>query len=508
MLLVDGNVQRRNAHARANIERSPANLNAPSTFMKILSPQRAWAGTLILFLLPGFGATIRAQDPTSIEDDPIKLFERGQDAHARNDYKTAIEFYDAAIRLKPEFPEAEFQRALALLFSNQKDDALKGFNRAVELRPDWSFAYARFGSQLAAYFNDDHNAEPILRRAIELDPENQEALIALADMRARAGDSHEALRLVKIATSAKGATASTWRKRAIIEAGSGDRTAAMASLDRALTLDPNDLGATDQRAKLLLEVGDKVRALRDIQVLEKAGHGSDLAGAFELAQLYDRAGRRDEAIRILDALSEKDRKIAEVVALRAELAGGDGSSPEERAALELMLESDPKNAALLAKLGAAYRRVDPGKSLDYYYRSLLIEPANAKYAVGYAAALNQARRFPEAVPILRAVIARNPTEYLAHANLALALFELKDFRSAISEYEWIAGARPEVAPTYFFLAVAHDNLQEYPEALDAYEKFLARADATTNKLEIDKVNLRLPILRDQIKRGQGKRKPS
>src|ERR1041385_9251883 len=74
------------------------------------------------------------------QDDPVKLFERGQDAHAKSDFKTALEFYDAAIRLKPEFPEAEFQRALALLLSNRKDEALQGFNRAVELRPDWAFA--------------------------------------------------------------------------------------------------------------------------------------------------------------------------------------------------------------------------------------------------------------------------------------------------------------------------------------------------------------------------------
>ena len=103
------------------------------------------------------------------EDDPIKLFERAQDAHAKNDYKTAIEFYDAAIRLKPEFPEAEFQRALALLFTNRKDEALTGFNRAVELRPDWGFAHARFGSLLSSYYNDDRNGEPILRRAVELE---------------------------------------------------------------------------------------------------------------------------------------------------------------------------------------------------------------------------------------------------------------------------------------------------------------------------------------------------
>ena len=442
------------------------------------------------------------------QDDPIKLFERGQDAHAKNDLKTAIEFYDAAIRLKPEFPEAEFQRALALLFSNRKDEALQGFSRAVELRPDWAFAYARFGSQLSTSLNDPRNGEPILRKAIELDPDNEEALVALADVRAAAGDRNEALALSRRATSSKQATASTWRKRAFIEAGAGDRVAALASLDRALALEPNNLGAIDQRARLLLDLGDNARGIEDIRVLEKAGQGNSVTGAFDLAQMYERAGRNEDALRVLDALPEKDRHAAEVVALRAELAGGDGSTAAERAALEQLLEREPKNTALLARLGAAYRLIDPLKSQDYYYRASQLEPNNAKFAIGYAAALIQGRRFPEAITILRRVITKAPDEYTAHTNLALALFESKDFRGAISEYQWIASTRPDVVVTYFFLAIAHDNLQEYPEALDAYEKFLARANPTSNKLEIDKVNLRLPVLRDQIKRGQGKRKAS
>ena len=379
-----------------------------------------------------------------------------------------------------------------------------GFNRAVELRPDWAFAYARFGSLLSSYYNDDRNGEQILRRAIQLDANNQEALVALAGLRARAGDLNEALALSKRATSSKEATSSTWRKRSFIEQAAGDKVAALASVDRALTIEGSDLGARYDRAKLRLDVGDKVGALEDIRFLDRAGHGSNLPGAFELAQLYDRAGQPDEALRILDGLPEKDRQTPEVVALRAEIAGGDGSSAEQRAALEQLLERDPKTATLLARLGAAYRRIDPVKSQDYYYRALQIEPANSKFAIGYAAALIQGRRFADAVPILRAVIARAPDEYLAHTNLALALYELKDFRAAITEYEWIATARPELAAPYFFLATAHDNLQQYPEALAAYEKFLTRADATTNKLEIDKVNLRLPVLREQIKRGQGK----
>src|ERR1043166_5378457 len=73
---------------------------------------------LMWLLLGSQFAAAQTQD-LSEGEDPIKLFERGQNAHAKNDYKAAIELYDAAIKLKPEFPEAEFQRAMALLAANR-----------------------------------------------------------------------------------------------------------------------------------------------------------------------------------------------------------------------------------------------------------------------------------------------------------------------------------------------------------------------------------------------------
>src|SRR5204863_8073336 len=138
-----------------------------------------------------------------------------------------------------------------------------------------------------------------------------------------------------------------------------------------------------------------------------------------------------------------------------------------------------------------------------------IEPANSTYAIGYAAAMVQARKFAEAETILRRVLTAKPDDYTAHANLALALYEMKRFAEAVPEYEWLSNAKPEITATYFFMATAHDNLGEYEQALSAYEQFLARADPATSKLEVDKVNLRLPTLRAQIQRGQGvqKKKP-
>src|SRR5438876_8206471 len=128
----------------------------------------------IVLIVCGGACMATAQINDTDETDPVKLFERGQDAHARNDYKRAIELYEAAIKLKPEFPEAEFQRAMALLAANRKAEAMEGFKRAVTERPDWALPYAKFGSFLAFPGNADPEAEPLLRKAIQLDDKNLE----------------------------------------------------------------------------------------------------------------------------------------------------------------------------------------------------------------------------------------------------------------------------------------------------------------------------------------------
>src|SRR5437588_5173503 len=102
------------------------------------SSTKAFLALVALLVIPLCSQPALAQDdPTNGETDPVKLFERGQDAHAKNDYQKAIALYEAAIKIKPEFPEAEFQRAMALLVTNRQKEAVEGFKRAVALRPEW-----------------------------------------------------------------------------------------------------------------------------------------------------------------------------------------------------------------------------------------------------------------------------------------------------------------------------------------------------------------------------------
>ena len=160
-----------------------------------------------LVLASSLIATAQTEEFGNSGGDPIKLFDRGQDAHAKGDYKLALEFYEEAIKLRPEFPEAELQRGQALVSLNRREDAELAFRRAIELRPTWVLPYAKLGFLLARVMNRPGEAELVLRKALDLEPKNFEALFELANLRGRAGDFKEAIELWKRATATQGANA-------------------------------------------------------------------------------------------------------------------------------------------------------------------------------------------------------------------------------------------------------------------------------------------------------------
>src|SRR5256885_7580483 len=113
-------------------------------------------------------------------DDAVNLFQRGQDAHEKGELARALELYEAAIRLRPEFPEAEYQRAVALVSLKRLADAEQGFRRAIELQDNWAVPQAALGSLLIRLKRYDE-AGKLLEQALKLEGQNAGALIALTD---------------------------------------------------------------------------------------------------------------------------------------------------------------------------------------------------------------------------------------------------------------------------------------------------------------------------------------
>ena len=486
----------------------------------LLDREKAHAPFALVYLLVTamvmvifFRAVAYSQTETLDENssDPVRLFERGQSAHARGDLEKALEFYQEALKVRPEFPEAEFQRANALVGLKRFPEAEQAFRSAIQLRPKWSLPELNLASLLIR-LEKDQDAAVLLRQVLTREPENHSALGQLAELRLRAGDSKEALALASKATKSNQAPLSVWIVRAMAERAVGARVEANESLNHVLANEPNNVPALMERAEVFLDASNYEAAINDLSAAKQLTPGVDKAISSRLAYAYEKNGNPDEARRVAEeagllTLPAEPTSNGSVTGSPEEIAAANSEDPSiARKALLSLIEKNPKSAMLLARLGASYRTEDPDRSLYYYRRASELQPQNVEYAIGYASALVQARRFVDAVRILRSVLSVEPDNYTAHANLATALYAVKDYPAALDQYRWIVEHRPEAVIALFFIATVHDNLGEFQEALTAYESFLAKADLQKNQLEIEKVKLRLPTLKRQIELGQGKKR--
>lgn len=466
-------------------------------------------GLLCLLLLP----SVQAQDDGH---DPLDLFNEAQNAHEKGDLAAAIGLYQAALKAHTEFPEAEFQLASAFVQASRMTDAEAAIRRAVKLKPQWSLALAKLGEILVRKYIDLPPADrtergavtveamDILSQAVSLDPNNYPAFVALTDLKFASNASPESLRttltqLRRLTDGKMNAPALVWAARARIEAAVGDPSLARLAVRRALEADPTNLNALIEAVESELADGDASRADGYVRLIEGHYPGSTWAVILR-ARVLLTEGNITGALKVLDAMRDPSPGIT---SLREQIISANTSDVGE---LEKRLALDPKDVVALGKLCTRLRLDRPGKALEYCRRASEAEPDNISYAVGFGAALVQAKRFIEAIDLFKKLLTAAPDNQTARANLATALFQLQRFEEAKREYYRIIEKQPTLAVAYYFLAISHDRLEEYVDALSGYMEFIKLADPELNRLEIEKVNLRLPVLRRQIKDKKGKRK--
>lgn len=456
------------------------------------------AVVLSLFVLQPAVILAQVEDRTG---EAIALFNKGQDAHEKGDLAEAVRLYEQAVAIIPEFPEAELQRGNALVSLGRTSEAEKAFRRAVELRADWTIALASLGS-LLVQSGRYPEAERVLLKSITLDELNFPAFAALTELKVKTNAKPEVLRplLLKVRglTEKPRAPASVWAARAALEGSLGDYVAARKSAATAVELDPKSRFALSQSVSAALALNDPAGAEGSLKLLEALAPDAQSVKLLRVRVLLAQ-GNTAEASKILDSAPRQD---ADTLALKEAIRLNQST---DAAHLEKLLESDPQNISILGRLCSTLRTVNPEKSAQYCRRAFELEPQNIGHAIGYGAALLQAKRYDGALSVLSRIVASAPENATAHANLATALFQLKRFQEAKAEYRWLVDRQPNLAAAYYFLAITHDQLGEYLDAMANYQQFLRLADPAVSRAEIERVNLRLPSLQKQIRDRKGKK---
>lgn len=452
------------------------------------------------FLLFSLYSVCAAQDEAGDADDAVTIFNEGQEAHEKGDLRGAIKLYEKALEIVPEFPEAELQKGSAYFSLGDLDQAEKSFRRASELRENWTLALANLGSVLVRE-NQFAEAEKVLEKAIQLDDLNFPAFTAMTELRLKTRAKPEVLRALlgrlKVLSSKANPTAAILASQGSLENALGDKASAKKSLEQSLAIDPKNRAALFEQADMAIAESDAARAGDIVKILAQvAPDSSDLR--FLRARVLLVGDKPEEALKILESIPQPPPEVSmlrdKIIANRSE------NVPE----LEGRLEKDPKNAAILGRLCAVLRAPDPIKAIDYCKRASEAEPANIGHAVGYGAALVQAKNYLPAVNLFRNILKSSPDNFTVHTNLATALFQLKRLPEAKTEYQWLLERQPDLVIAYYLLGITHDQLGEYMDAMANYQLFLKQADPVQNKLEIEKINLRLPGLQKLIKDKKGK----
>ena len=134
------------------------------------------------------------------------LLKNAEDALRSGDPFTAVDHYKQAIEADPDNPLTH--QRLGLLYKDQDAwaKALECFEIAAKLSPDFADPHREAGialNKLAALSKETHATPPglaELRKAVELNPEDFDALASMGGVYKRAGDTQEALRCYEKAT--------------------------------------------------------------------------------------------------------------------------------------------------------------------------------------------------------------------------------------------------------------------------------------------------------------------
>jgi tetratricopeptide (TPR) repeat protein len=441
-----------------------------------------------------------AQSSRAISPNPqrtaAQAFDEGQNAQQHGDLNSAVKLYTAAVSSDPTLFQAYYQRATALLALDREKEAEADLKKVTELDPKFARAHRALG-QIWLDRGQTEAAAGELARAVELEPKLTGVRIYYASALLKLGKPEPAIEHLHAAIEMHEATPLAYALLGVAEERLGKQTDAFADYSRAIDLDASNATAHEGRGRLLEARGEVAKAIDEYSAAYRSQPSRE--AAIKLADLHRRAGQWQAAVQLYRRLLlERPDDLASRLEM-ASLMGENGLPDEAEKEIARVVAAKPTDAKLLSRVGDFYYKENPAAAVDYYRRSIEANPNLNGARVQLGASLVRSMQFEAALPVLAEAISREPDNYAPHAGLATALFKLKRYPEAAREFIWIIRSRPEVAMSYYFLAISLDHLGDCEQAYKGYQEFVRRADAVANKTEIDDANFRSPQLQRLIK---------
>lgn len=270
------------------------------------------------------------------------LNDRGVASSRLGKHKAAIDDFNRAVQLFPEYAPVYNNRGNTLLNLGLVEEAIKDFNRAIALAPGYAAAY---NNRASAMLKLGRGADAVqdFTQAVRLMPQSSASLTGRGQAYLHEGRPYSAMREFSRAITADGRSAAAYRARAHAEMQVGQYEEAIEDLSRAIAFEPDNAELHIERGFAYRLADNAASALRDFSRALEIDPSNPRAMAGRGLALTKLATFEEAEAELARAL-EIDPRSAEAFAYRAWLYKQTGQPELGLREVEKALQIDVTNA--------------------------------------------------------------------------------------------------------------------------------------------------------------------
>jgi tetratricopeptide (TPR) repeat protein len=391
-------------------------------------------------------------------------FGRGETNKAEIHYKAAV---DAA-------PEKSIERlgyAEFLTRTGRVPEAKTLLEQTVAKAPDFAGAWNAL-TQISFAENNADKASEYIGKVLAVDPNNHDALLNHARVTLSKRDFKAAITEIQKLTDKFPRDSQSQYQLALAQLGNNENIPALASLDKAISLNPNNIDAVLLRCRIQISKGDLDNAIPELNRIVRR-YPQIAQAHYLLAAGYRQRRANDDAIAVYENMTKLFPKDPQPFQLLGSIYAQAKNEAAARQAYEkaLKINSDFLPAIddlieldILAKqYDAAFKRV--AGYIEKYPTKPMPRLLQAK--VYFAQQKNA-----EAETSVKKAIELDPEFYIAHRTLADFYVRSKQTDQAISTLQAMIQKNSKDVASLVQLGMLYESKDDYKQAQQTYEAVL------------------------------------
>ncbi len=303
--------------------------------------------------------------------DPDALIAKGMECGEGNP-KQAIKYFDAALEIDGQNPQAWYGKGCAHGALEQYDEAINAYRQSAEYAGEQASLPLYNLGNLYQEIDELQEAAKCFHEAVQVDPEMADAWINLGRLLDDSGAHEVAIECYDNALEEEPRDSVAWSNRGNSLRSLERYEESLNNYQRALEIDPEDFAARIGVGACMMHCGREEEGLTTLQeVLEET---QSAVAMFELAIAMALTGQHEGALVMLDALIEYDFAPEELWNNRGECLAALERMDEAVESFDKALAMDDEYpAALFGKARALVnaRRVDEARPVAEKFWSLI-----------------------------------------------------------------------------------------------------------------------------------------